>query len=357
MIFLLHTMKAIRLLLLPIAFLYWIPVKVRNFLFNINLLKGYSPDIPTICIGNITVGGTGKTPHSEYLIELLQTQFTVGLLSRGYKRKTKGFVQVETSATAKEVGDEPLQIKQKYPKTIVAVDEDRVNGANELIYRFPEMNVLLLDDAFQHRYIKPGLAILLTDYNNLIVNDYFLPAGRLRDSVSETKRANIIVVTKCPSTLTRNEMVKTHRSLKLNPNQQIYFTTVSYGTIKPIFDDGQTLAELNSTPTFYAIAGIANPSPFFDYLVKNYQIVGKKSYPDHHHFSEKEIQHIFEKNFRQNNWHELVITTEKDAARIKSLKLKPEIKKRLYYLSITIDFLNNDSEKFNKQIIEYVGKN
>ncbi|MGE0078991.1 MAG: tetraacyldisaccharide 4'-kinase [Bacteroidales bacterium] len=346
-------MRALRFILLPISFLYWFVVKVRNILFDINLLKGYSPDISSICIGNVTVGGTGKTPHSEYLIELLQNQFNVGLLSRGYKRKSKGFKVVKTDSTVEEVGDEPLQIKMKYPNTTVAVDEDRVNGTNEMVYNFPEMNVLLLDDAFQHRYIKPGLSILLTDYNNLITRDFFLPTGRLRDSISEKRRAKIIIVTKCPPELSNQEMLRISNELKLKNNQSLYFSSINYGTIKPIFENSTTAIELNNNSEVYALAGIANPQPFFNYLVKNFQIVGKRSYPDHHHFSKKEIQLIFE-GYSENT---LVVTTEKDAARIRCLDIDPMFKEKLHYLSININFLNNDTEKFNKQIIDYVGKN
>jgi tetraacyldisaccharide 4'-kinase len=346
-------MKALKYLLLPLALLYWIPVKIRNFLFDINLLKGYSPDIPSICVGNITVGGTGKTPHSEYLIELLQKHYKVGLLSRGYKRKTKGFKMVETDSTVNEVGDEPLQIKLKYPNAIVAVDEDRVNGTNELVYNDPEMNVLLLDDAFQHRYIKPGLSILLTNYNNLISRDFFLPVGRLRDSVSEKRRADIVIVTKCPENLTKQEMDRIQNELSLNTKQNIYFTTVEYGEIKPIFTGSVENLKPNESQKVFAIAGIANPEPFYDYLVKNFQIEGKKTYTDHHHFSEKEIQLIFEKSSENT----LIVTTEKDAARIRCLNLGENIKQRLFYISIKINFLNNSTEKFNKQIIDYVGKN
>ncbi len=346
-------MKALRYILLPLALLYWIPVKIRNFLFDINLLKGYSPDIPTICVGNITVGGTGKTPHSEYLIELLHNNYKVGLLSRGYKRKTRGFKQVETTSTANDVGDEPLQIKLKYPNTIVAVDEDRVNGTNELAYNFPEMNLLILDDAFQHRYIKPGLSLLLTNYNNLITRDFFLPVGRLRDSISEKRRADIIIVSKCPENLSTQEMDKISDELRLNAKQNIYFTTVEYGEVKPIFADESNEIRPNTSQKVFAIAGIANPEPFYSYLVKNFQIEDKRSYTDHHHFSEKEIQLIFEKCSDET----LVVTTEKDAARIRCLNLSADLKQRLFYLSIKIKFLNNNAEKFNKQIIDYVGQN
>lgn len=346
-------MKALRYILLPFALLYWIPVKIRNFLFDINLLKGYSPDIPTICIGNITVGGTGKTPHSEYLIEILQNKYQVGLLSRGYKRKTNGFKIVETTSTVNEVGDEPLQIKLKYPNAIVAVDEDRVTGSNELVFNYPDLKVLLLDDAFQHRYIKPGLSILLTNFDELISRDFFIPAGRLRDSLSEKRRANIIVVTKCPKDLSGQEMENIRNELVLKPTQNIYFTTVTYGDVKPIFSEYADLLTPSSSQKVFAVAGIANPKPFYGYLEKKFQIDGKNTYPDHHRFSEKEIRLIFER-FCENT---LLVTTEKDAARIRCLNLSNEIKQRLFYLSIKIEFLNNSAENFNKQILDYVGEN
>lgn len=350
-------MQVFRFILLPLSFVYWLAVKVRNLFFDINLLKGYSPDLPTICIGNITVGGTGKTPHSEYLIDLLQNQYKVGLLSRGYRRTTTGFKLVGNTSTVKEVGDEPLQIKLKYPNTVVAVDEDRVNGTNELIYRFPEMDVLLLDDAFQHRYIKPGLSLLLTDFNNLITRDFFLPVGNLRDSISEKRRAQIVIVTKCPPDLSTKRMNAIRHELRTSPDQTIYFTCVQYGKIKPIFNNAAETVEINNTLNVFALAGIANTHHFFDYTMKNFQSVGNKSYPDHHHFTEKEIKSIFGKFLKNSAQQTLVVTTEKDAARIRCLELEPEYKNRLYYLSISINFLNNDAVKFNKQILNYVGEN
>lgn len=350
-------MQNIRLLLLPFSMLYWLAIKVRNFLFDLNILKGFSPDLPTICIGNLTVGGTGKTPHSEYLIQLLQEQYQVGILSRGYKRLSKGFKLAEENSSVEEIGDEPLQIKHKYPKTIVAVDEDRVNGYTELLYLCPDMDVLLLDDAFQHRYIKPGLSILLTDYNNLITRDYPLPVGNLRDSISEKRRANIIVVTKCPINITEEDKKTITQELKVSKNQTIYFSGIQYGELKPVFSEQGKTIEINNKLNIYALAGIANPYPFFDYLVQNFQIVGKKSYTDHHRFSEKEIRIIFEKISENSNNQLLVVTTEKDAARIRCLNLEQEMKDKLYYLSININFLGDDAVKFNNQILNYVRKN
>ncbi|MDD3567256.1 MAG: tetraacyldisaccharide 4'-kinase, partial [Bacteroidales bacterium] len=222
-------MQIIRIILSPLALLYGTAIYLRNFLFDVNVLKSKSFNRAVICIGNLTVGGTGKTPHTEYLINLLKDDLNVATLSRGYKRKTKGFLMASSSSTASDIGDEPMQIRTKFSGITVAVDEQRVRGIETLLQQKPSTDVILLDDAFQHRYVRPGFSILLTDYNNLIYKDYFLPTGTLRDSFSQRKRANVVIVTKCPRDLSDGEQQKIIGKLKLQSHQQVYFTSYTYG--------------------------------------------------------------------------------------------------------------------------------
>ncbi|MDI3526623.1 MAG: tetraacyldisaccharide 4-kinase [Tenuifilum sp.] len=345
-------MELFRLILLPFSWIYWLVVKVRHLLFDLNIFKSFQFDIPTICVGNLTVGGTGKTPHTDYLINLLKKEFRVGLLSRGYGRKTKGFRLVTITSKAKDVGDEPLQLKLKHPEVTCAVHEDRVNGVVELLRTSPDTDAIILDDAFQHRWIKAGLNILMIDYNRPVYNDFLLPAGNLRDSISEIKRANIVIVSKCPSNISPDQMNLIGSRLHLNKNQSLYFTSVRYGNPVPVFDSGEEFV-FNLNSRVFALSGIANPKPFVNQLEKNYKIIGKKSFADHHNFSVNEILSIFEVTSNGA----FVVTTEKDAARIRGLELPLEVKRKIYYLPLEVYFINNEENRFNTQIIEYVREN
>jgi len=345
-------MQMLRLLLLPFSWPYWLVVKVRNFLFDINVLRGFEFDLPTICIGNITVGGTGKTPHTDYLINLLKPEFKTALLSRGYGRKTKGFRIVDKDSLSTEVGDEPLQLKLKHNDAACAVHEDRLSGMVELIGAFPDIEVVILDDAFQHRWVKAGLNILMVDYNRPIYSDFLLPAGNLRDSIAEVKRADIIIVSKCPVNLSLEEQHVIAQRLKIRQNQTIYFTSVKYGEPSVVFANGEGFS-FNLNTSIFAISGIANPRPFFNQLEKNYKLTGTKIFADHHNFSVKEILSIFE--IASNDT--LLVTTEKDAARIRGLNLPSDVKRRVYYLPLEVYFLGNSEKRFNSQIVEYVREN
>lgn len=349
-------MQQIRLLLLPIAWIYWIGVRIRNLLFDSGILKGYGPDIPTICVGNLAIGGTGKTPMTAYLSSLLHANYSIAVLSRGYKRKTKGFKIVNAESTVHEVGDEPLLIKLRQPDAIVAVDEDRMNGMVELFYAYPELDAIILDDAFQHRWVKPGLNLLLTEYSNLYIHDFPLPAGRLRDSLSERKRANIIIVTKCPEDLTTDRCREISAELKPNPNQTIYFTSLEYGMPQPVFSESAGKLQLTDTQPVFALAGIANPKPFVEYLRSQTALLATKTFADHHYYSEKEIKDIF-KELDRSTEQAVLVTTEKDAVRLQNLNLPEEIKKRIYYIPVSVKFLFNDSDNFNNQILSYVREN
>jgi tetraacyldisaccharide 4'-kinase len=346
-----------KLLLAPLAFLYGFVVYVRNYLFDIKVLKSTSFNLPVICIGNLTVGGTGKTPHVEYLISELESNFKLATLSRGYKRKTKGFILANETSNALQIGDEPFQIFLKFPKVTVAVDENRVRGINNLINLQPDIDIILLDDAFQHRYVKPGISILLVDYNNLVTKDYFLPLGRLRDSVSQLHRADMVIVTKCPDDMKPIDQRIVTKELNLFPYQNIYFTKLKYGELKPVFTDSVYDKKVLADCSTFAVAGIANPTPFFNHLEKKSTLVNTISLPDHFNFTEKKIKAIFDNFSGVTEKNKLIVTTEKDAMRLRGFNdLSTDIKQSLYYIPIEIEFLNELAEDFNKKIRAYVRK-
>lgn len=350
-------LKLLRILLAPIALVYGIVVKIRNYLFDNHLFKSIEFSKPIICIGNITVGGTGKTPHVEYLLKLLFSTHNVATLSRGYKRNTKGFGYVSTSSTASEVGDEPLQIKLKFPLVKVAVDADRVNGISRLIRENTNLDAIILDDAYQHRWVKPGLLILLVDYNQLITRDYFLPTGRLRDSVKEKRRADIIIITKCPSDISNEQKQSIKNELKVASNQSIYYTTMVYGNPIPVFKEyGKTL-ELSKGQEIFAFAGIANPTFFFSYVDSKAILIEKHTFPDHFTFTKNKIYPIFDSYLKSNALDKAIVTTEKDAARLREIpSLEEEFKKALFFIPIEVKFLDNQENNFNNQILTYARK-
>lgn len=347
----------LKILFAPLALLYGIAVYIRNYLFDIKLLKSSQFNIETICIGNLTVGGTGKTPHTEYLIELLKKEFKIATLSRGYKRRTNGFILADQTSNASSIGDEPYQMYCKFQDITVAVDEKRVRGINQIKQNIPDIEVILLDDAFQHRYVKPGCSILLVDYNNLITKDYFLPLGTLRDSITQTHRADIIIVTKCPASLKPIEQRIVTKELNPFPYQKIYFTTMVYGDLTPVFSKNNNIVQLSKEITSFALAGIANPIPFFDHLKAVTTLIQSVALSDHYHFTEKKINAIFEEFSVINAKNKVIVTTEKDASRLRSLeKLDDEIKKSFYFIPIKVKFLNDGELEFNKKIQSYVRK-
>jgi tetraacyldisaccharide 4'-kinase len=351
-------MKILRWLLLPFSIIYGAVVGFRNLLFDWGVLKSTAVSIPTICIGNLTVGGTGKTPHVEYVVELLRHYSNVATLSRGYKRKSKGFNYASTNSTVNGVGDEPLQIKNKFPEVTVAVDGDRVGGVKKLISGNPLLDVVILDDAFQHRYIKPGLSILLVDYSRPVWNDVFLPTGNLRDSFKERRRADIVVFTKSPANISSFKMEEYSKAMKLKGNQKVFFSTFSYGNPIPVFskESGNFLIEQNTQAI--AFSGIAKPFPFFSYVESICQLNEIMVFSDHHFFSKKEIQTIFDKFSKINTENKVLLTTEKDAMRIRSLEgFDSEIKSKLFYIPVTVEFLGDNQAEFNNKIISYVRAN
>ena len=338
-IFYFRTMNILRKLLFPFAILYGFITSIRNFLYDHSFFKSYSFPIPIIAVGNLSVGGTGKTPQIEYLIRLLSNDHKVAVLSRGYKRKSEGFVLANENSSAELLGDEPYQIHQKFPNIQVAVDADRKNGIEQLLNLDYKPEIILLDDAFQHRRVKAGFYILLTAFDDLFCNDFILPTGNLRESRNGAKRADLIVVTKCPSTISEQEMQNVKK--KLHTNKKVFFSTIAYDDFVYNENDSLTINEINSKDKLL-LAGIAKPEFFFDYLkLPNDEVL---SFPDHHDFSESDIEKI--KSTAKNN---RIITTEKDFVRLIGKLPNNEV----YYLPIKSRIIA-DSEDFDGKINRFI---
>ena len=345
--------------LLPLSWIYGLGVKLRNTLFETGVLKSRSFDIPVIAVGNITVGGTGKTPHVEYLLNLLKETFRVAVLSRGYKRKSKGFLIATKQTAMQEIGDEPYQMKRKFPEATIAVDKDRCHGIDRLTEEDVCLDVVLLDDAFQHRYVKPGINILLVDYHRLIIYDTLLPAGRLREPLTGKNRADIVIVTKCPKDLKPMEYRVITKAMNLYPYQDLFFTTLDYGELRPLYAENEpatTLSQL-SHHSVLLITGIGSPKQLEHDLSPLIPHLTPLSFSDHHQFKRKDIELINE-TFHKMPAPKCIITTEKDATRLESTEgLSDEVKANLYVLPVRITFMQEQEEVFNQKIIGYVRKN
>lgn len=347
--------------LIPLSWLYGIGVGFRNQLFNIGLLKQHDYDIPIISVGNITVGGAGKTPHVEYLIRLLKDKVKVAVLSRGYKRKTHGYVLANDSSTVTDIGDEPYQMKQKYQDVHIAVDKKRVDGIAHITgdAETNDTDVILLDDAFQHRYVKPGINILLVDYHRLIIYDKLLPAGRLREPQSGKNRADIVIITKCPKDLKPMEFRVLTKAMNLYPYQSLYFTTIEYESLTPLFAKEKSTIEKEALGDKHVmlITGIASPKQIIIDLKPHVKEMTTLAFSDHHQFKSKDIMKINE-TFNAIKGEKIIVTTEKDATRLEQLDgLSEEVKQNLYVLPIKVKFMINQEEEFNDKIIDYVRKN
>ena len=347
--------------LIPLSWLYGIGVGFRNQLFNIGLLKQHDYDIPIISVGNITVGGAGKTPHVEYLIRLLKDKVKVAVLSRGYKRKTHGYVLANDSSTVTDIGDEPYQMKQKYQDVHIAVDKKRVDGIAHITgdAETNDTDVILLDDAFQHRYVKPGINILLVDYHRLIIYDKLLPAGRLREPLSGKNRADIVIITKCPKDLKPMEFRVLTKAMNLYPYQSLYFTTIEYKSLTPLFAKEKSAIEKEALEDKHVmlITGIASPKQIIIDLKPHVKEMTTLAFSDHHQFKSKDIMKINE-TFNAIKGEKIIVTTEKDATRLEQLEgLSEEVKQNLYVLPIKVKFMINQEEEFNDKIIDYVRKN
>lgn len=330
-------MVFLRKILFPLAFIYWIVTFIRNFLYDIGIFRSHTFNIPIIAVGNLSVGGTGKTPQIEYLIRLLK-EYKVATLSRGYKRESKGFVLANENTSARILGDEPFQFYSKFPEVLVAVDANRRNGIAELLKYSPD--VILLDDAFQHRKVKAGFYILLTTYDDLFCNDFILPFGNLREPSLGKKRANMIIVTKCPSLI--SELTQENIKRQLNVNCPVFFSTIEYDEY--VYAENEVIKIEDLKEPKLLLAGIAKPDLFFDFLGNEED--EKMVFPDHHNFSDQDIKRI--KKLASNK---KIITTEKDFVRLKGKFLNNQ----LFYLPIKSRIIENENN-FNSKIKEYVGK-
>jgi len=344
-------LKSFRYLFLPFSFLYGGIVWVRNWLYDKNYLKSSSINFPVICVGNLAVGGTGKTPMVEYLIRILKNNYKIATLSRGYKRKTKGYGLAGENTTALEIGDEPMQFHQKFPGVAVAVGEERLVAIPNILQDRPETEVIILDDAFQHRMVRAGLNILLTDYNNLYTRDFPLPAGDLRDIKKSAARADIIVITKSKHELSEEESEMIKKELKPLDNQQIFFTEVMYAKPYHLFSK-EEITITNDTAVLL-VCGIANPKPLKNFLTAYVHTYDMLHYADHHIFTIDDLEDIQKQFNKIVSDKKIIITTEKDAVRLQKFELELN-NFPVYVLPIEHHFMFNEGEQFNKIIINFI---
>ena len=332
-------------------------------MYNTGIIPSEEFYLPVICVGNITVGGTGKTPHTEYLAGLLRENFKVAILSRGYKRKTRDFRIVSSSSLVSEVGDEPLQLFRKFPDNLVAIDRNRVRGIWKILQADPETEVIILDDGYQHRRLTPGFSILLSDYERLIVRDHLMPYGNLRENSGNMRRADIILITKSPADISPIHRRLIVKEVNKAPYQNLYFTSLTYNTPQPVFDTKDP-AKAPSDPLKYAgcgivlITGIANGLLLKEYIQKTAGELIHLSFPDHYNFKEKDISGIFKAYQGLKSQVKYVFTTEKDAVRLREFtNIAEPVRSALFYIPVGIHFLNEDKDEFDNIIVDYVRKN
>ncbi|MDI9320940.1 MAG: tetraacyldisaccharide 4'-kinase [Phycisphaerales bacterium] len=340
-------------LLLPFTMLYGSIVWLRNRLYDAGFMSSVSFDIPVIAVGNLSAGGTGKTPHIEYVVRLLQYEYKVATMSRGYKRKTRGFFLADAATNAVKIGDEPMQYHLKFPELVVSVAEDRMTGIPSLLMARPELEIILLDDAYQHRSVKPGLNILITDFSSPFYKDFILPYGRLREARTAYKRADIIVVSKCPHNLSQKDADNMRAAINPLAHQQVFFSTIKYGTAYHFFDQSATNFKYKNV---LLIAGIARPEPLVAHLEKEAKKVHLLQYPDHHFFTERNFEEIKD---TVKNWNNdcVIVTTEKDATR---LHLRPELMQAIpvsvIVLPIEVVILLGQQNEFDTAVRNFVLK-
>lgn len=344
-------LKSFRYLTLPLSFVYGIIIKLRNLLYDKNILKSASFNFPIICVGNLAVGGTGKTPMTEYIIQLLGNRYQIATLSRGYKRKTTGFAIANETTTAIEIGDEPMQFHQKFPHITVAVGEERLVAIPQLLHQRPQTQCIILDDAFQHRQVKAGLNILLTDFKNLYTRDFMLPAGDLRDVRSSSKRAQCIVVTKCKSSLSIEESRAIIKELNPHEQQQVFFSEIQYGMPYHLFSR-QTI-NMDTNTQVLLITGIANPRPIQEFLNKHVHSYDMLRYADHHIFDSDDLKDIQNQYSKMNATEAIILTTEKDAVRLQ--KFEPQLKDYpIYAIPIQHHLLFDGGKAFEEMLCTFI---
>jgi tetraacyldisaccharide 4'-kinase len=344
-------LRSFRILLFPFAIIYGLILRVRNFMYDKQWLKTTQFNLPIINVGNLSVGGTGKSPMVDYLVMILKHHRRIATISRGYKRRTKGYLLADATTTALEIGDEPMQFHLRHPDIAVAVGEERIVAVPQLLYDKPETDVIILDDAFQHRAIQAGLNIILTDYSNLYTRDFYLPTGDLRDNISSASRADIIVVTKCKpdlSVVERDEIIK---ELSPLPSQKILFTSITYGRLYQIVS--QSPSEMSRQSEVLLVCGIANPKPLTDYIEENSSSYDALFFNDHHIFSIDDLKEIYNRYEKMKGPGKIIVTTEKDAVRL--AKFRHELRDMPFYvLPISITFLFDSEREFQTLITNFI---
>lgn len=348
-------------ILTPLSYIYGAITYVRNKLFDLKILKSEEFDIPVVSIGNLAVGGTGKTPHTEYIVDLLCGHYNIAVLSRGYKRKTKGFILASENSTPLDIGDESYQIYQKFGDRIkVAVCEKRVVGIKELQKIDPNINLIILDDAFQHRYVKPRVSIVLTEYNRPYYEDRLMPLGRLRENIRAVNRAEMVIITKCPDDIKPMDFRIKKKNTDLFPYQKLFFSRYRYDSLTPVFPAESTyvpmLEIMNNKDVVLTVTGIANPRPLVKYL-KTFNVKTKvMHFPDHHNFSRDDIMDIQNTFNSLKGRYKIIITTEKDAVRLSSNPYFPHsLKQHIFYQPINVEFLEYEDD-FDSTLIQLITK-
>ena len=346
-------LRSFRILLLPFALVYWLIIWVRNKLYDKNIFKSSGFGLPLISVGNLSVGGTGKSPMVEYIVALLNTKYKTATLSRGYKRKTKGYALANQNTTALEIGDEPMQFHLKFPELAVAVGERRVEAIPQLLHDRPEIECIILDDAFQHRAIKAGLDILLTEHDNLFIYDFYLPTGDLRDLKSSYKRAEIIVVTKCKPEMSVEAKDKIIQLIKPLPGQKIFFTTIEYGNCYHLVN--KNLFELNNKTEVLLLTGIANPKPLKNLVEEYSKTYSLVQYADHHIFTIDDLTEIRNRFEAIESKEKIILTTEKDAVRL--IKFGNELEGLpVFVIPVRHHFLFEEGKLFNETVETFMEK-
>ena len=347
-------MLFMRIILFPFSIFYALGIGIRNLLYKTGIYQSIQFDFPIICIGNLSFGGTGKTPHIEYLINLLNSKYKVAVLSRGYRRKTKGYILSDNSSTVEQIGDEPFQIKNKFNNVAVAVCENRVLGVPNLLADEPETNVILMDDGFQHRAIKAGLNIILTDYSRLFYRDWIAPSGMLREFRIAYKRAQIIIVTKCPINITDEQRANIIKEISPIDGQNIYFSYQLYDELTALY---QTEIKPNKETEVLLFAGIANIQSLEEHLKKNFKSVKSIHFADHKFYSEIVIDEILQKFNSINSSNKIIITTEKDAVKLRDSHIESLFKNvPIFYQPMKINLFEQDHSSFNTIILNYVNQ-
>lgn len=344
-------LKSFRFVLFPLSVLYGFIIWLRNKLYDKNILKSASFNFPVICVGNLAVGGTGKTPMVEYLVRLLKDEYKVATMSRGYKRKTKGFAIANENTTALDIGDEPMQFYKKFPDITVSVAEERLVSIPQLLHDKPDTRVIILDDAFQHRQVKAGLNILLTEYRDLFTRDFILPAGNLRDIQASYKRADIIMVTKCKSHLTEEEKDKMIAEIKLQPHQKIFFTKIEYGSPYHLFNKEERF--LSPDTNILLVCGIANPKPIKEILNTYAATYDMMRFRDHHIFNIGDLKDIKDEFEKMETENKIILTTEKDGVRL--AKFENELKDLpVYVFPIRHKILFGEEDRLNAIVTNFI---